>query len=377
MLEFNAESMDVFCQIFDAERMERILPASEIMCQNDSYSFFSPAFKTSQIIIDYILRKYSGTSNLWAGNEKQNMDKGLITCDEMQRGSSLCKDYITRFERINANRECKLKLGNVLAYYDDKYGTNSIYMLTKDQMISDYREDDGRYFDCQIKDIKIAKHGIYNLKGRCLVNGSSFSKAFMDLFHEIDLLGKKVEMVNGSHPLLDQGQETRGKYLEILIDKCFFDGYLTAAEVIRLEIMARQFSISSNRVKREMQSAIHRIKYKDKYLEWVIQKINDIPEKYHYTMIQDLMALEVECWPADYENRKMVSQFLQRVAERCRVEDGIVEKWFAVIQNYMQSSYNFRKMKEELKKKKNKDVKEKIDDSIKYEYRMQESMLRR
>lgn len=374
MSEYNIESMDRFYQIFDAERMERIQPSLEIMCWHDSHSFFSPAFKTSKIVIDYILKKYSSKGSIQT--EKENMFKGLITRYEIQRNGSLYKNYLDRFEKINCKQEVRLKAGNILAFFDDKYGTRCIYMLMEDRMLSDYRNDNGEYFNYQIEDLKIAKHGIYNRKGRCLVNGSSFSEDFINLFCELRLLGKKTEMKKGSHPLLREGQATRATYLEILIDKCFFDGYLSADEVIRLEIMARQFGISSSMMKQEMKEAIGRSKYKNAFLEWAVQKINDIPKGYYYVLIQDLIVLESECLAMDDRNREDISEFLNRAAERCGFEYSIVERWFHVIQDFTRSSYNFRKMKEEIQNNsKNASVKKNINDSVVYEYQMQEGML--
>lgn len=378
MSEFNIESMHGFYQVFDAERMERIQPALEIMCWHDSHSFFSPVFKTSKIVVDYILKKYSGKASVETGKQRENVQKGLVTRYEIQRNGSLYKNYLDRFEKINSSLQTRLKAGNVLAYFEDQYGTRCIYMLMEDRLVSDYRDDHGKYFNYLIGDIKIVKHGIYNRKGRCLVSGSSFSKEFMDLFQELNLLGKKTEMKRGSHPLLKEGRATRARYLEILIDKCFFDNYLSADEVIRLEIMARQFGISSSMIKQEMKEAIGRSKYKNAYLEWAVQKINDIPKGYYYALIQDIIVLEAECLASDYGKRESISEFLNRVAVRCGFADGTVDKWFHVIQDFMRSSYNFRKMKEEIKNNsKNTFDKKNINDSVTYEYHMQESMLGR
>lgn len=374
MSELNIENMSEFYPMFDEERMEQVLPASEMLCWHDMHSFFSPSFKTSNIIIDYILKKYHYTDSR---SEKNSRCKGLITCHEMQRKPNLYNRCLNKFKKIDADQQTGLKCGNIIAYFEDQNGTKCIFMLTKDRLLSDYQNDNGRYTNFQIKDIEIRKSGIYNTKADCLINGISFSEAFIDLFHEIKLLGKTIEIKKSSHPIQREGRMTRIRYLEILIDKCFYDGYLTADEVIRIEIMARQFGISSSIIREKMSESKDHIKSKPTYLEWSVQKINDIPQDYFYSLVQDLIVFEVEFFASGYGNGTK-NEFLKHVSVRCGYENGIVEKWFQVIRNFVQSSYNFRKMKEDINNNNiNTADRKKINDAVTYEYHMQESMLRR
>lgn len=367
---------DVIYPKADDERMQRVESSPEILIESGMNYFFSPGFKTSDIVIEHVLSKYNRKkeANLFKKMKQAVSREGIVTRFEFERNRTQNTKVQSVLSMLNQEKGEEKKAGNVLAYYEDTEGTENLYLITKDKLLSNYRDDNGTYTDVFLKDITLSEHGIYSLEGKQLVKGASFPSEFIWFFKEIRALGDDVKMADYHHPLREESIEIRKKYMEIMIDKSFDDDCLSANEVIRIEILARQLGISSGYVIQRMQDTVREKKSRASYP--AAKKVNDIPEKYYYVLLHDLLVLDL-LEPGD-EIKENMSDFTETIADKCQLNKEFINEYCSVVQKLIKSSYEIGDMMENsLRRLQERSIVKNIFDVISFEYYVQEELVRR
>ena len=369
MNDTSEENM-VYYPAIDGRKERQIEPSVEILSQSGIHYFFSPGFKTSDIILELVVKKYGGESrglkSLFRFGEES-----LVICFDFMKKRQIAEEV----KSIQRDLFPDLNMGDVLACYKDEY---DVYLLTKDELLSTYRDDNGDYLRVDIDKVCIEDNRIYDADRAMISDDHDFSAEFQNLFYELQLLGKDVKPINCRHPMRAAPLKAKVAYLEILLGDCLFDKYLSANEVVRIEILARQLGVSSQTVLNAVNQIlrVRQISRDEKYLQTLIKKVSEISGEYHYVLFHDVIAFEL--LPDGEALKEDLSRFADELSKRCGLDVDFMRKYIEVMRKFIKGSYDINENMEKIRTRiANVGIADQIYDTIDFEYSVQQGMIRR
>lgn len=370
-MNYAVENDIIFYPVIDERRERQIDPSVEIFSQSGTHYFFSPEFKTSDIIVELVVKKYSEERNRLKNFFKLNEKQKIITCFDFPKKKQINDEV----DNIRGEHFSDLGINDVLACFKDEYDT---YLLTKNEMLSTYRNDDGDYLRVKINEVFIDNNQVYRYDGTIVSDNHLFSEEFQSLFLELQMLEQDVKLINCRHPLRNLPLTTREIYMEILIGKCLFDRYLSANEVIRIEVLSRQLGVSSQTIVNVIDkiSKLRLVNREEIYLQTMVKKVNEIPREYYYVLFHDVIAFELLIENGDVKEN--TSKFTDEISKRCGLDFEFKKRYIENIQKFMKSSYDIRQSLEKIRVQfQNEQIINNIYDTVDFEYSIQQGMIRR
>ena len=365
----------VIYPMIDPIREKRIEVSSERLLYGESEYYFSPKFKLSSEILDRVVRGYV--------NRKQSFfqKSDLVVCSDFSKKEiPKIKDFL---EDLKKRDKTVVAFKDVLGFYQNgKY----IVILTSKYLYSDYGRDKyegpedpcGFYVKTKLKSTSI-KNGkkIISDNNEVYDFGREFSKTFIGLFQELKELNKTIKPIPSVHPLNCEKRAIRENYLTILVDKTLTDGNLSANEVVRLEIIARQIGIDSITVIGLIKDALTLYEKCSEEIEFInhsLEKMNSISQDYYYMHYHDLITFELLSNKG--EVIEQLSEFTAIFASRYGIEENFCEAYKKSMQKLVVSSYSLR---DTLKEKgiliENQKAFDNLCESVEYEYNLQKELL--
>ena len=360
----------IFYPAIDERREQQLEPSVEILSQSGSHYFFSPGFKISDIILEHVVKKYSNEGKKKKGFFKSDRESVTTYFDFLKK-----QQTVEEVDRIRKEIYSDLAMGDILACYKDAH---YMYLLTRDELLSTYRDDDGEYLKVNIAEAFIDSNRIYEKNGMMVSDDHDFSEEFQKLFFEIQLLKKEVKLVNCRHPMRNESLKVRKEYLDILIGKCLLDRYLSADEVVRMEILSRQLGVSSQTVLNSVSiiSKLCRESREDDYIKDMVRKVSEIPREYYYVLFHDVLVFDL--LSGCETEKECISKYTDEISKRCNVELDFKRKYMEAMQNFIKSTCDIRQRLEESKIRiQSAGIMEHIYDTIDVEYSVQQGMIRR
>lgn len=377
----------VFYPMLDEKKEKRIPVCRELIQYGEDTYFFSPHFKKSEEVIDGILRGYVQEKGKGRGffQKSVSVSELVVRPSFKSEDEKKCKKILSRLNQEDVG----LKYEEIIAYTQNK---DFFVFLTKDRLVSDYRHDKdhdkakvGKYVDCLIRDLKILhdkRTFTYNDKQFTF---SPFGEDFISLLAALQKLDKEIEPISNEHPLNKEKQSMRENYFGILLDKTLADGFLSANEVIRLEIMAKQLGIDSKDVQKLIRDTIQRyMDYKEAdnilgFIHESVSRANIISEKYHYMLYHDVITFELLSDKVKTEERDEPSEFSERLSNYCNLDEEFKKAYAKSMQKLVVASYSLRDTMQERESRMEKGEVEafaNLFDTMEYEYDLQKELLR-
>lgn len=367
----------VIYPVLEEVREKRVPVCQERMLYGETGHYFSPTFKTSNEVINGILRGYDskkGLTGLLSGPD-------LVVKADFKK-KRLDEDIKGVLIEINKGRDTEISKGDVVAYYKDSKYT---FLLTTDRILSDYkRDDEDKYVDSRLTEVYISSDetSIYDLeKNTKIVSRCTFEKKFIGLFNELQELNKDVQPIHGKHPLSEEMGKVKESYFNILVDKSLDDGNLSANEVVRMEILARQMGIASLKVLEMISKAISNYEMskndESTYIYSSLRKMDRIDSKYYYMLYHDVLTFELLSNKGEVVEK--LGQFSQTLAKKCSINENFKEKYAKSMQKLVVSSYSLRNTIDHEGKtvvEENKDAFSNLYKSMEYEYNLQKELLK-
>lgn len=298
-------------------------------------------------------------------------EESLVICFDFMKKRQIAEEV----KSIQRDLFPDLNMGDVLACYKDEY---DVYLLTKDELLSTYRDDNGDYLRVDIDKVCIEDNRIYDADRAMISDDHDFSAEFQNLFYELQLLGKDVKPINCRHPMRAAPLKAKVAYLEILLGDCLFDKYLSANEVVRIEILARQLGVSSQTVLNAVNQIlrVRQISRDEKYLQTLIKKVSEISGEYHYVLFHDVIAFEL--LPDGEALKEDLSRFADELSKRCGLDVEFKRKYIEVMRKFIKGSYDINENMEKIRTRiANVGIADQIYDTIDFEYSVQQGMIRR
>jgi len=369
----------VIYPMIDPVREKRIEVSSERLLYGESEYYFSPKFKLSSEILDGVVRGYI--------SQKGKIEE-LISGPDLIVSADFTKKKVTEkikkfLTNLKERDKVNVALQDVLGFFQNgKY----IVILTSKYLYSEYGRDAykgvedprGYYVKTKLKYTSI-KNGnkIISDSNEEYVFEKGFTKNFIGLFEELKELNKTIKPIPSVHPLNCEKREVRENYLAILVDKTLTDGNLSANEIVRLEIIARQIGIDSITVIGLIKSALvlyERCNEEREFINHSLEKMNSISQNYYYMLYHDLITFELLSNKG--EVAEQLSEFTSTFASRYGIEEDFCESYKQSMQKLVVSSYSLR---DTLKEKGgliyNQQAYENLCESVEYEYNLQKELL--
>lgn len=367
---------NIIYPVLDEIREKRVPVCQERMLYGEGH-YFSPTFKMSDEVVDGILRGYEPKKGI-AAVLRSGSD--LVIKTDFRK-KKLVENIKKVLAEVNKGRDIKIGVGDVVGYYEDEY----TFLLTADRILSDYRRDDvDQCVDSKLTDLHISASGssIYEWKGKKrIISGCSFSPQFIDLFNELQELNKDVQPIYGKHPLSEEMSEVKENYFNILVDKALEDGNLSANEVVRLEILARQMGVASIKVLEMISGAIRNYERtrdnRKEYIYGSLRRMKKIDKKYYYMLYHDVITFELLSGKG--EVTEQLGQFSQILSEKCSINEDFKKKYAESMQKLVSSSYSLRDTIDHEGRRiaeESEDSFSNLYKSIEYEYNLQKELLR-
>lgn len=369
--------------VMDEINEKRVELSSERLLYGESEYYFSPKFKQSKEILDGVLKGYVRRGKVKIGRFK-NKENDLIVCNEFN--DEVSKEIRRVLSDLKSKDGVILLPKEVLGYFEN--GMFKV-LLTSNMLYSDYGRDyyesdsvndpKGFYVKCLLKDTQIIKNKIitgYGDNEEIYTFDGEFSENFHILFNELKELTKTVKLMPGLHPLSNEKRILRENYIGMLVDKSLEDGMLSANEVVRLEILARQIGIDSITVINLIKKALDRFNIceKDVYINESLKKMEYIAKDYYYMLYHDLLTFELLAKKGKVEEIK--SDFVEVYSNRYSIEEKFRESYKNSMQKLVVSSYSLR---DTLINKgiriENKNAFLNLCESVDYEYTLQKELL--
>lgn len=360
----------IFYPSIDERREQQLEPSVEILSQCGSHYFFSPGFKTSDIILEHVIKKYSNDGKKHKGFFSSDRDS-VTTCFDFSKKQKIMEEA----DQIRKEIFPDLALGDILACYKDAH---YMYLLTGDELLSTYRDDNGEYLRTNIEEAFIDSNRIYGKNGMMISDDHDFSEEFQKLFFEIQLLKRDIKLVNCRHPMRNESLKVRKVYIDILIGKCLLDRYLSADEVVRMEILSRQLGVSSQTVLNSVStiSKLCRESRENDYIKNMVRKVSEIPREYYYVLFHDVIVFDLLSG-CEIE-KECISKYTDEISKRCNVDLDFKRKYIEAMQSFIKSTCDIRKRLEESKIRiQSAGIIEHFYDAIDVEYSVQQGMIRR
>lgn len=304
-------------------------PSAELYCVFGEPYFFSADFKLSEVIIRYVLSKYSAKS------KKSLNDLGI----KKPLFRKILHLIQSNHETLLINKDMEADHAHHLAYY--KNPDNDQFYLT--------------LTDLHIENESYPLTAITSNRQKIMMNGEiifegKLNHAFVALLNELIRLHSDVRLKNMCHPLQNEAFETKYGYIKLLAYTAFSEGWLSAGGVITLEMIARNMNISSRYVLEVLQDAAESYeKSKRIYRSAFIALIHTIPEHYHGATVHDAVLIDVakqscECGrgSACLANGKMKpNRLLWILTKKLHIKKSVMMTLFGSIRCFMYSANDF------------------------------------
>ncbi len=360
----------IFYPAIDERRERQLEPSVEILSQSGSPYFFSPGFKTSDIILEHVIKKYSNEGKKHKGFFKSDRDS-LTTYFDFSKKQQMMEDA----DQIRKEIFSDLAMGDILACFKDAH---YMYLLTRDELLSTYRDDNGDYLRINIEESFIDSNRIYGQNGMMISDDHDFSDEFQKLFFELQLLKRDVKLINCRHPMRNESLKVREVYIDILIGKSLLDRYLSAEEVVRIEILSRQLGVSSQKVLNSVSiiSKLSRESREDDYIKDMVRKVSEIPREYYYVLFHDAVVFDL--LSGGDADKECMTKYTDEISKRCNLDLDFKRKYIEALQKFIKSTRDIRQCLEESKVRiQSAGIIEHIYDTIDVEYSVQQGMIRR
>jgi len=374
------KKQNVIYPMIDLLREKRIDVSTERLSYGKSEYYFSPRFKLSSEIIDGVVRGYKSKKRRF---ELVSGPDLIINVDfKKKKVDKQIKEFLGK---LKSKDKVNVAYLDVLGYFQNgKY----IVLLTSEFLYSDYGRDDykgdgkdpnGFYVKTKLKYTSIEnKKKVISDSNEEYEFKCKFTDDFIGLFEELKELNKTVKLPSSVHPLNREKREVREKYLAILVDKTLNDGNLSANEVVRLEIIARQIGIDSKTVINLIESASSLYdNYKEEEEEFIgcsLGKMSFIAHDYYYMLFHDLITFELLSNKGEVSAQ--LSSYTSAFVDNYGIEKEFSKAYMESMQKLVISSYSLR---DTLKNKggliNDQQALENLCELVEYEYNLQKELL--
>lgn len=254
--------------------------------------FFSPGFRTSDIIMENILKGYAKTG----GESIKDFFCGkLIFRHCFKKDKHLNKMLSDSVNQINGATDNNVQINDVVIACKDK-NTDSIFLVTNNKLyaiVCNKYNNQKEYYGVLLSDIFVKNNGIDYVSGKHLTSGNDFNTDFVDFTREFKALNIEIDVTGCCHPMREKPIEHRQTYINILVDRCISDEYLTVNKVSRIEMLARLLGVSSSDVSTIISNSIGGME-KDcaAYIRESIKKAEKLEESNRYMLLHDLIVMD-------------------------------------------------------------------------------------
>lgn len=254
--------------------------------------FFSPRFRTSDIIIENILKGYEKAEGVSITDFFYGK---LILRHCFIKDKSLNESLSASINQINRVMGSDLKINSVVAACKDQ-NSDSVFFVTGSTLYASVRNNNSQkeYYIVSLSDIFVKNNGIDYTSGESLTSDNSFNKDFVDFVNEFKALDMEVNISGCYHPMSEKSMVQCKIYINILIDRCILDGYLTVNEVSKIEMLARLLGISSFDVLEIIAASVKKAK-KDGFKEYrkkSVKRAKKLEESSRYLLLHDLIVMD-------------------------------------------------------------------------------------
>ena len=376
--------VSVFYPAENTKTEERLEPSVEISIldlkeERGKPYFFSSHFKLSEYILEAVTKGYLDKRKKTKLLNISGKGERVSFRDELLNSGEINTELIKEIRFLNDEQKELEVLSDIMMFYKDKKGNiETTFILTKHTFYSDFMVDDEPYIELPIQEIMLdGDDRIIKSDGSEIQFDSSLPKDFVDFFHELKILGSEVRVPNTKHPLRKQSRNIRKNFLEILVAKCLEDGNLSSNEVVRLEIIARQFGIGSQEVLEIIRETwSDRTEYNDvEYIKNALSKIRNIDDPLRCVLYHDVLILDIMSKKNKIEEY-CESEFTNELIKKTKLSDEFAKKYKTVMQKFVSCAYEIRNtvgLGNYLIK--DNSIVENIMDTIDYEYVVQENSI--
>ena len=269
------------------ESTEKQVPTNmEVLVKTDGLYFFSPFFKLSKEILDAVLKKYEYNPKEKLLSEELTTIKGkkdkvfIAKIPETEnKNSDLIASFVSSIDKKGPPIFGKLQNVAIEKYY-----------LTKQGIVIDTGDDP---CNTQLLEVVSAQNG--KIVQHCddgAITEITSSPRIRSLLNELMLLNSNPDIKLDPHPYRKMTSGFKKDYLEILLHVSCFNQSLSADQVIRLEVISRQFNISSSWIKNKL--ALESLKLdqstRGERIKTLINKIT-VPDQ--TILLADMLSLDL------------------------------------------------------------------------------------
>lgn len=369
----------VIYPMIDPMYEKRIDVSTERLLYGESEYYFSPKFKLSNEILEGVVRGYISQKGRF-GKIMSGSDLIVFMDFSKEKVIPKIKEFLADLKKRD---KVNVPFQDVLGFFQNG---KWMVILTSKYLYSQYGRDDykgeedpkGYYVKTKLKYTSIENgNKIISDSKEVYVFEKEFTDNFIGLFEELKELNKSINSIPSVHPLNCEKREVRENYLAILIDETLMDGNLSANEVVRLEIIARQIGIDSITVIQLIKNALSWYKKCDnekEFINYSLKKMDSISKDYYYMLYHDLLTFELLSKKGEISEQ--LSEFTNIFAKNCGIEEEFCESYKQSMQKLVVSSYSLRNtLREKGGMVHNQKAFENLCKSVEYEYNLQKELL--